>query len=70
MTPRLVEWAVGQLGVDKILFGTDTPVYVVSSQKARIEFADITEAEKRAILFDNAATLLGEMPATTAEAAG
>ena len=70
MTPRLVEWAVEQLGVDKILFGTDTPVYVVSSQKARIEFADLAEDEKRAILFDNAARLLAEMPAAAADAAG
>ena len=70
MTPRLVEWAVEQLGVDKILFGTDTPVYVASSQKARIEYADLAEDEKRAILFDNAVRLLGEMPAAAADAAG
>ena len=71
MTPKLVEWAVEQIGVDKILFGTDTPVYVASSQKARIEYADLTQDEKRAILFDNAASLLGEVPAVAAaDAAG
>ena len=71
MTPRLVEWAVEQLGVDKILFGTDTPVYVPSSQKARIEYADLTAAERQAILFDNAAKLLGEAQVVAAaEAAG
>lgn len=71
MTPKLVEWAVEQIGVDKILFGTDTPVYVVSSQKARIEYADLTETQKRAILFENAARLLGEVPSSAmADAAG
>ncbi len=60
MTPRLVEWAVDQIGAYKVLFGTDTPVYVASSQKARIEYADLSKDEKQAILFDNAARLLGE----------
>ncbi|MSP14780.1 MAG: hypothetical protein EXR62_17700 [Chloroflexi bacterium] len=56
----LVEWAVGEIGAEKLLFGTDGPLYFSASQKARIEYAEIDEAAKRAILFDNAAKLLKE----------
>ena len=60
MTPRLVEWAVREVGAGRLLFGSDTPVYFTACQKARIEYAEIGEAEKRAILYENAARLLGE----------
>ena len=66
MTSRLIEWAVAQ----RLLFGTDSPLYFAPSQKARIEFAEMAEADRRAILYDNAARLLGETSvATRAEAA-
>ena len=53
----LHEWAVGRLGHERILFGTDSPLYHVASQKARIVYADIPDHAKRAILHDNAALL-------------
>ena len=56
----LIEWAVSQAGSDRILFGTDTPLYFVASQKARIVYAEIPQDAKQAILFDNAARLLGD----------
>lgn len=60
MSSRLIEWAVEQVGPERFLFGTDTPLYFTASQKARIEFAELDEAVRRAILYDNAARLLGE----------
>lgn len=60
LTSRLIEWAVGQVGADRLLFGSDAPVYFTASQKVRVELADLDEAAKRSILFDNAARLLGE----------
>ena len=57
--PRLIEWAVSEAGSDKILFGTDTPLYHCGMQRARIEAADLTHAQKRQILRDNAYRLLG-----------
>ncbi len=57
----LVEWAVEELGSDRIVFGSDTPLYSVASQKARIEFAELSLSDKRNILWDNAAFLLGEL---------
>ncbi len=60
MTPGLVEWAVREVGAERLLFGSDSPVYFTACQKARIEYAEIDEAAKRAILYENAARLLGE----------
>ncbi len=60
MISGMVEWTVETVGADRILFGTDTPLYFTASQKARIEFAEISEDAKRAILFENAARLLEE----------
>ena len=56
----LIEWAVSEVGPEKILFGTDTPLYFAASQKARIEYAEIDEEAKQIILFRNAAQLLHE----------
>lgn len=52
--PRLVEWAVQELGPEKVLFGSDTPLYSVAMQRARIESAEISERDKASILRDNA----------------
>ncbi len=54
----LIEWAVEQIGHERILFGTDTPLYWAGAQKGRIETAAIDEDAKRAILYENAAALL------------
>ncbi len=55
LTPNLLEWAVGKITADRILYGTDTPVYFAPMQRARIDFADISEKDKRKILHDHAA---------------
>lgn len=57
ITPNLIEWAVGEIGADKILFGTDTPLYFTAMQRTRIDNADLGEREKRMILFENAMSL-------------
>lgn len=56
----LIEWAVSEVGAQHLIFGTDTPLYFTACQKARIEYAEIGEGDKRAILFENAAGLLHE----------
>jgi len=56
--PNLIEWAVKEVGADRVLFGTDTPLYSAVMQRARIDHAEISDAEKRMILRDNAAKLL------------
>lgn len=66
MTSRLIEWAVEQVGAQRLLFGSDAPVYFTACQKARIECAEMDEAARRAILYENAARLLGEDGAAAA----
>jgi predicted TIM-barrel fold metal-dependent hydrolase len=61
MYSGLIEWAVSKVGYQRLLFGTDTPMYFAACQKARIEWAEIDETAKQAILFENAAQLLDEI---------
>jgi hypothetical protein len=59
ITTGLLEWAVGEVGAEKILFGTDTPLYYAPMQRARVDTAEITDQEKTRILRGNAERLLG-----------
>ena len=56
--PGLIEWAVKEIGVEHVLYGTDSPLYFAPSQRARIDHADLTTPEKRAILRENAIRIL------------
>jgi predicted TIM-barrel fold metal-dependent hydrolase len=64
MFSGLIEWAVERIGYDRILFGSDTPLYWAGAQKGRIETAEIDESARQAILWSNASALLGlgDMP--------
>ena len=55
----LIEWAVGEVGADRILYGTDSPAYFAPAQRARIDHAELGDDDKRRILHDNAQRLLG-----------
>jgi hypothetical protein len=59
ITPRLIEWAVREIGSDRILFGTDTPLYLTGMQRFRIDEAELTDLEKKQILHDNAERVFG-----------
>jgi len=50
---RLIEYAVGRMGSEKLLFGTDSSCYFSPSQRARIDFADIPDEDKLNILYKN-----------------
>ena len=54
LLPGLVEWAVSEIGAEKILFGTDTPLYHTAMQRSRIDQAQISVANKERILRENA----------------
>jgi uncharacterized protein len=58
LLPGLIEWAVGEVGAERLVFGTDTPLYFSPSQRARIDNADLTDAQKRMILWENACRIL------------
>ena len=57
MISGLIEWAVSRAGDDRILFGTDTPLYFTACQKARVESAEISPESKSRILSHNALAL-------------
>jgi predicted TIM-barrel fold metal-dependent hydrolase len=59
IVPGLIEWAVREVGSDRVLFGTDTPLYQTAMQRARIDHADLSGDVKRQILRDNAVRLFG-----------
>ena len=46
-------------GVDRILFGTDYPITDQNEELKQIALLELTEAEKKAVLYENAALLLG-----------
>ncbi|HRE83231.1 MAG TPA: amidohydrolase family protein [Opitutaceae bacterium] len=54
--PGLIEWGVEELGAERLLFGSDSPLYSVAMQRTRIETAEIPAAAKQLILRDNAVT--------------
>jgi predicted TIM-barrel fold metal-dependent hydrolase len=57
--PGLIEWTVREVGADRVLFGTDTPLYHAAMQRARIDHAEFTDEVKRSILRENAVRLFG-----------
>jgi predicted TIM-barrel fold metal-dependent hydrolase len=57
ITPGLIEWAVKEIGAQLILYGTDSPLYFAPMQRARIDYADIRDQDKKLILCDNAKKL-------------
>ena len=57
--PGLIEWAVQEIGSDRVLFGTDSPCYFSAAQHARITHAEIDDGAKQAILRGNATRLFG-----------
>ena len=59
ITSGLIEWAVREVGAERILYGTDSPLHFAPMQRARIDRADIPDSDKHLILHDNAARLLG-----------
>lgn len=61
ITANLLEWAVEEIGAERILYGTDSPMYFAPMQRSRVSNADISDKDKRLILRDNALNLFGKM---------
>ena len=62
---RVVEYTVGRVGSEHILFGTDT--YAAGFQRGRIAYAMIADADKRNILRYNAERLFARWLARSAD---
>ena len=55
--PRQIEWAVSEIGAEKIMYGTDSPCYFAPMQRARVDYAEISDEDKKMILCENAIKL-------------
>lgn len=54
----IIEWAIKEVGASYIVFGSDSPSYFASSQRVRIDKADISDRAKRMILRKNTEFLI------------
>jgi predicted TIM-barrel fold metal-dependent hydrolase len=54
----LVEYFVGEVGPERVLWGSDAPWMSIHQQLGRVLFADIPDAQKHTILVDNPRRLL------------
>jgi hypothetical protein len=54
----IVEYAVAQLGAERVLYGSDVPIRDFGTAIARVSSAQISAAARRRLLYDNARELL------------
>lgn len=59
----LLEWAVARIGSERILFGTDSGCYFSPCQRARVDYAHISDADKENILYRNALRMIPKVKA-------
>jgi len=64
----MAEALVADLGAERVLYGSDALGRSFASQIAKVELADLAPADKRRLLWDNGARLLGITPAQVAAA--
>lgn len=57
--PRSIEIAVAVFGADRVVFGTDCPIFLTSWSRDAVRDADIGDAARDAILRGNAERLIG-----------
>ena len=56
---------MSEVGSDRMVFGTDTPLYFSPMQRARVDYADISDADRANILRKTAADILNLEPASS-----
>ena len=56
--PRAIELAVGIFGADRVMMGSDCPIFRTEDMLDAVRAARISEADRRRLLYDNAAALL------------
>ena len=59
LSPERATALIRAYGTDRVLFGTDDPMWEIATELARFMRLDLSDAERRAILSENAARLFG-----------
>ena len=57
----LIEYFVREVGVERMLYGSDAPWMSMQQQLGRVLFADIPETDKKQILVENPRRILSEI---------
>ncbi len=57
-TAGFTEMAVRELGVERVIYGSDAPGRSFASQLAKVQGADVSDADKQRILCDNLRSLM------------
>jgi uncharacterized protein len=58
MTPGILERLVEMAGVDRVVYGSDYPIFDFGYERGRVDFSSLSQAEKTRILSGNAEALL------------
>ena len=59
--PRAIELAVGIFGADRVMMGSDCPIFRSEDMLDAVRAARISEPDRKRLLYDNAAALLDTM---------
>jgi predicted TIM-barrel fold metal-dependent hydrolase len=68
--PRAIELAVGVFGADRVMMGSDCPIFRTEDMLDAVRAARISAADRRRVLHDNAAALLEPCAAPLAKQKG
>ncbi|MDE7361298.1 MAG: amidohydrolase family protein, partial [Oscillospiraceae bacterium] len=61
MTPEHAAELIRKIGADRVMWGTDYPMWSAAEELGRFDKLPLTDAERQLILCDNARRLLGEI---------
>ena len=59
MSPDMAKKIIFMYGVEKVMFGTDYPMWNPSEEIEKFMKVPLTDSERQTILWDNAAKLIG-----------
>ncbi len=58
MVPGVVEWLVKTAGIDRVIYGSDYPIFDFGYERGRVDCAALEADEQQRVLYGNAAGLL------------
>jgi len=68
--PRILQTAIDELGAERVVYGSDVPAANPKVELEKIDVLDLTRAQRKAVLWRNAARLLGLDDVDSANATG